>query len=250
MNASFEIDTYRMFLRIPLRVAAVFAMLGLSACSTNSNPIMQTLKHVVKREGVTASTRFDPNFSYMRVVVGGRITFLALGNQDVESDGTVEVWYSAGREVLRFRDGRLVEAVGLTTEWRHVSFPERVPSWDALAHAAQPIRLTRIRDVMPGYRYGITDALILRETPPPPKNNLQGVDQTALTWFEERIDTHQAGSGFSGAGGVADTLAPARYAVDFRGGKGVVVYGELCLAADLCFSWQRWPAALPTKMGS
>jgi len=32
-------------------------------------------------------------------------------------------------------------------------------------------------------------------------------------------------------------LPPARYAVDIRGGGETVVYGEQCLAPNLCFTW-------------
>jgi hypothetical protein len=32
--------------------------------------------------------------------------------------------------------------------------------------------------------------------------------------------------------------------VDFVKEPPVVVYGEQCLAADLCFTWQRWSTEL------
>ncbi len=95
---------------------------------------------------------------------------------------------------------------------------------------------------MPGYRYGVRDNLVLRKIPAPSRSALQNFDAQALTWFEERVAS--SASGFwltkliSDSG--TDSLPPARYAVDLRGGGEVVVYGEQCLTADLCFTWQRW----------
>ena len=167
---------------------------------------------------------------------------------DPHPQGAIQVWYSAEREVLRFQNGRLVGATGLTTEWRTVSLPE-LPAWQALARAEAPVRWVRTRDVMPGYRYGVRDALALRVTPAPSRSALQGLDPQALTWFEER---------FESAPGPDLTLPPARYAVQIQKphhpgaqgappllgeeGTGVVVYGEQCVAPQTCFTWQRWPA--------
>jgi hypothetical protein len=148
----------------------------------------------------------------------------------------VDIWYSAGREVLRFRNGRLVAAVGLATEWRGIVV-QGLPGWAEIANAAQPVRWSRIRDVMPGYRYGVHDELVLRRIPPPRGSKLKGIDPHSLSWFEERLDTQNTGADSP----VHEELPPARYALDTRNAGGTVVYGEQCLSAELCFTWQRWP---------
>ena len=97
---------------------------------------------------------------------------------------------------------------------------------------------------MPGYRFGVKDALSLRVVPEPKRSALQGLDPQRLTWFEERIESAPVAwlSGIFVSSVVADAaLPPARYAVDIQGGLETVVYGEQCLAPDLCFTWQRWP---------
>ena len=198
---------------------------------------MQTVQYMGKPNASATGANLNPDFRYLRVVVDGRVVFLALGNQDKDARGAIEVWYSAEREVLRLQDGRLVGAVGLNTEWRSVSLPV-LPSWPALARAENPTRWTRIRDVMPGYRFGVRDALVLRRIAAPDKSQMQGLDSGTLTWFEEQTDADSLSRDTPGK-----ALPLARYAVDLRGGKEVVVYGEQCLAAELCFSWQRWPAA-------
>lgn len=222
------------------RTPPILLAVLLSACSTGTNPIMQTMQYIVKPGGSVTGVNLNPDFRFMRVVVDGRVVFLALGNEDKDASGTIEVWYSAEREVLRFQNGRLVGAVGLSTEWRSVALPA-LPSWVALSRAENPIRWTRIRDVMPGYRYGVQDALVLRRTVAPGKSEIQGVDSGTLTWFEEQADVRAS---LRDTNSVLDkTLPLARYAVDLRDGKEIVVYGEQCMAPDLCFSWQRWPAA-------
>jgi hypothetical protein len=90
----------------------------------------------------------------------------------------------------------------------------------------------RTRDVMPGYSFGVRDSLSLSVISPPDKSALQELEPKELTWFEERLADDGRSKG----------LPAARYAVQLAGEQGVVVYGEQCLAPQMCFSWQRWPA--------
>lgn len=236
--------------KIRTQAAVLSLVFTLSACSAGSNAILQTLPYAYGRNPGVDNARLNPNFRYLRVTVGGRVALLALGNVDSHPQGPIEVWYSAEREVLRLQNGRLVGAVGLTTEWRHVSLPE-MPSWSATARADQAFRWTRTRDVMPGYRFGVKDVLSLRVVAEPKRSELKGLDSQRLTWFEERVESGPV-AGFSGIFGdsiAADAaLPPARYAVDFRDGQETVVYGEQCLAPDLCFTWQRWPVQPPSAI--
>ncbi len=211
------------------------------------NAMVQTVQRAIQREETAAAPRLNPNFSYLRVTVGGRVSFLALGAVDGHPQGPIEVYYSALREVVRLQNGRIAGVVGLTTEWRNVSLVD-VPAWSAAAGAQQPVHWVRIRDVMPGYRYGVRDELVLNVITPPTKSALQGVDPQSLTWFEERVQPEaRAGyaarllAGFPGE----EMLPPARYAVALRDRQETVVYGEQCLAPDLCFTWQRWTAKNP-----
>lgn len=231
-----------MKIRAPVAVLSLVA--ALSGCSTAGNAILQTLPYAYGRNPSVDSARLNPNFRYLRVTVGGRVVLLALGNVDSHPRGPIEVWYSAEREVLRLQSGRIIGAVGLTTEWRSVALPELL-SWTAAARADRAISWTRTRDVMPGYRFGVNDELSLRLVETPQRSALQTLDPKGLVWFEERVEP-RAVAGFSAVLGNhigADAvLPPARYAVDLRGGQETVVYGEQCLAPDLCFAWQRWPA--------
>jgi hypothetical protein len=186
----------------------------------------------------------DPKFHYMRVMVQGQVAFLVLGFLDNHPQGPVEVWYSGQKEAIRLQNGRLIGVVGLATEWRGVVLPE-LPSWAAMARSKDATNWVRVRDVMPGYRFGLRDALVVRQIAVPASSALLNVDPKALTWFEERF---QADSGAErttffpniSSGPSDQLLPPARYAVDLRDGVETVVYGEQCLSVEFCFTWQKW----------
>lgn len=208
----------------------------LAGCAAfEASPAMRMLHHVVSSADDAGPLRLDPKFQYLRVVIDGRVIFMASDTPDVAAASATSVWYSAGREVLRLRDGRVVAAVGMATEWRNVVLPE-LPTWADLANGAAPLRWTRLRDVMPGYRFGMRDALVLRRITAPEDSRLQGVNPHALAWFEERFDA----SGNAASPG-REALPTARYALDAGNPNAGVVYGEQCLSSTLCFSWQRWP---------
>jgi hypothetical protein len=220
------------FLRVKNRLLAVVLLAySLSACTPIMDAVVDTARTVAPGKKLDTS-KLNPQFSYIRVTVGRQVAFFALGFFDKDRHGQVEVWYSGQKETLRLQDGRLIGVVGLATEWREVVLPD-LPSWSSLAQRKDPLNWVRIRDVMPGYRFGIRDELMLQRIPAPAKSELLHLDPSELTWFEERFEKEsKAGSA---------TLPPARYAVDLRDGIEFVVYGEQCLAADFCFTWQRWP---------
>jgi len=84
--------------------------------------------------------------------------------------------------------------------------------------------------------------LFLRVVDAPGRSALQGLDAQKLTWFEENSQPPQVAGQLSFPHfGSSATLPPARYAMDSRDGKEMVVYGEQCLSRELCFTWQRWP---------
>ena len=213
-----------------LAVALGSLSIALVGCSTAGDAILQTLPYAYGSNPAVDKAKRNPHFRYLRVTTGAHVALLALGNIDHNPQGQIEVWYSAEKEVLRLQNGRIVGATGLTTEWRGVVL-SGIRSWSSAARSGETSSWTRTRDVMPGYIYGVRDELSLRVVAPPQRSALQALDPHSLTWFEERVESGQGSS-----------LRPARYAVDFRGGRETVIYGEQCLSADLCLAWQRWPA--------
>jgi hypothetical protein len=229
--------------------ALVLSAFALSACTPGMDAMVQTVRDAMQRDSGAATVRLDPNYRYLRVTVGGRLAFLALGYVDNHPQGPIEVYYSAQREVVRLQNGRVVGVVGLSTEWRNVSMVD-APAWSTAATAQQPVQWTRVRDVMPGYRFGLRDELAVRAVGAPERAELRGIDPRSLSWFEERMQLDSrvafAGGLFTGAS-AERPLPPARYAVDLRDGKESVVYGEQCITTEICFTWQRWSAEQQNK---
>ncbi len=183
---------------------------------------------MVLRGGATTATepQLDPRFAYLRFERDKRVVYLALGYVDPHPEGAVEVWYSSAGEVLRLQDGRVVGSTGGETDWLVVSFAGR-PEW---GEVRGPVSFVRMRDVQPGYRLGLRETLTLRPIPAPTDSRLREIPAQALTWYEEQVTDG------------AEPLPPSRYGVHLSPSGPRVIYGEHCLSARLCFSWQRWSA--------
>lgn len=205
---------------------------GLGGCSSGSDPFVRTVRNLTDIVRAEEPRATNPLFSYIRMVVNGRVAILARGNIESGPDGLVEVWYSADRAVLHLRDGRVAGAFGFSTEWRRVVQPD-APAWREAAGATAAAQWVRVRDVMPGYQVGVRDTLNLQRIAPPGESALVNVAPDSLIWFEE-----------STMGG---NLPPARYAMSIGSESVTVVYGEQCLSPEFCFSWQRWTATPPAQ---
>ena len=210
-----------------MRLIFLLSLLALAGCADSSRALVQTVRDAFTDNRAAADAfKLDPRFRYLRVTHANGVAILILGGVDKDARGQILTWYAADAEVLKLQNGRLVGNTGLGAEWRSVTLPE-LPAWSVLAAEKKPLQWERLRDVMPGYRYGIRDQLVLAVIPPPGKSGLVRLDPQSLVWFEERTEAS-----------TGERLPPARYAV-----KGdVVVYGEQCVSAGSCFHWQRWPA--------
>ena len=211
-----------------MRLVLLSCALALAGCADTTTALLQTLKQAVSRDNSAAADAFklDPRYRYLRVTHEGGVAILILGGLDQDPRGTIQTWYAADAAVLKLQNGRLVGNMGLLPEWRSVTVPD-LPAWSALAAEGKPLQWERMRDVMPGYRYGIRDKLILSVIPTPRSTGLVRMDPGQLVWFEERTEAS-----------TDERLPPARYAVQ----GDTVVYGEQCVSARNCIKWQRWPA--------
>jgi hypothetical protein len=211
---------------------AFAAALALAGCTSGMGAAVQSVRELLPKGGAVESAKLDPRFEYLRITRGKHVGLLYRGSVESSARGTINVYYGAG-EVVRLQDGRIVGALGLTTEWRRVEV--EAPSWSAIG-GGSGVRIVRTRDVMPGYVSGLREELAVRRIPPVEDSALRGVDPRSLAWFEERAVEAPLT--------LAAALPPARYAVDLFRGNGTVLYAEQCLAHDLCFTWQRWSAQM------
>lgn len=218
-----------------LAAAAIAAVL--CGCTSSMSAVVQSARQLLPSGDSTQALPLDPNFAYLRITRGRHVGLLWRGSTERRGDRVVEVYYGSSGQVLRLLDGRIVGALGLTTEWRHVFLS--APAWRAVADSAASASYERTRDVMPGYRTGIREQLVITPIKTPADSKLVGVRSAELAWFEEAVRDERS----SWFGAKEETLPPTRYAVDLAT-EPVVVYAEQCLASDLCFTWQRWSSEL------
>ena len=230
----FSITSMNWAARTSLASGLAAALLALGGCTGGMGAVVQSMRELLPQSGRGEAAKLDPKFEYLRVTRDKRVALLWRGSVERAEPYPVDVFYSGQGEVVRVQNGRIAGAVGLTTEWRRVEI--RSPSWSAIAKAPESARVVRTRDVMPGYVAGLREELALRSIAAPARTTLTGIDPQTLAWFEERVASAPPPG--------MPTLPPSRYAVDLAQAGGVVVYAEQCLAVDLCFSWQRWSAAM------
>ena len=194
---------------------------------------MQSVDDVIHLGSMGMQQPLNPRYRYLRVTVNGRALPMVLGFVDPASSanasqpgaGPTYVWYSAAHEVLRLRDGMVAGTAGLPVNWLDVRY-SAWPAWDTQAQT-----IVRTRDVEPGYRFGLRDTLRITPIAPSHSSYLRGLDADTLRWFR-----------------VSNLRTGRRMLYAVRGNRHPqVVYGEQCLAAGLCLSWQDWPPHPPLE---
>ncbi|SDV48591.1 hypothetical protein [Chitinasiproducens palmae] len=208
------------------RLFTLLALVLLTACTTPIQAIQDAYTFKQQSKPAVVSQRaIDPHYQYLLMTIKGRALLLARGHIDPGMQGSVEVFFTAGGEVLRLLDGRVAGTAGMPVEWSSVVYSP-LPDW---RQVEEPVTLERSRDVMPGYQFGLHDQLHLQPIAPPRSTEFIGQIPSDTRWFEETA----TGS---------DALPTARYAVVVAPGRpAVAIYGEQCLSRDFCFTWQRWP---------
>lgn len=210
----------------------MFALWGLGACASKS--LLSEVSSAVFFENLPfqasqpLDAKLNPNYRYLHVTLTGAKPALAvLGYIDSHPQGDIEVWYSAQGEVLRLQNGRLVGAVGLPVDWRHMAFPQTPPAWQSVP--SEGARFTSVRDEQPGYRVGLVEQVVLTPLQHAPFV-LPDKTQASAAWFQESY------TGVSGS-----TRPDAWFAFGNYGGQKIIVYSRQCLSASVCLSLQRWP---------
>jgi hypothetical protein len=199
-------------------------LLGLVSCG--HTPVTQTLVEAFGKGSSVAQLDLNPKFKYLKVTSGKAEALMVLGYTDSHPLGPTQTWYSKSGEVLQLRNGRIVSTKGLSTDWRAVQY-RGLPAWEQLVNS-KTATFTRTRDVMPGYRFEVSETITLQPIQPPKDAYLQAVLPSNLLWFEERVE--------------GKTMASARFGLKVEQKSAIVVYGEQCLSETLCIAWQTWPA--------
>jgi len=200
--------------------------------------MLDAARLVYKGQPAAAQPNFNPAYRYLRTQIGDRTIFMVLGYIDQRPEGPVEVWYSGSGEVVRLLNGQLVGTTGLSTDWRNVRFTD-LPAWPGAdttsATGGSSQSYARLRDLMPGYRFGIRDEIVRTSISPPRNTALAGADPASLRWYEERSVSRPSTA----------SLPTARFGISRSSEKPQVVYSEQCLTSDFCMSFEQWTPPAP-----
>jgi hypothetical protein len=234
-------------------VLYLLCAIGLLGCYGNQQtPVLETFRlGITNPNTVIDQTPLNPNFRYLKVEANGLPALLVLGYVDQYKSARHDVWYSAFKEVVELKEGRLGSTEGLELNWTQVKLIDAPPIADALitiddAQSArlsrsnqfrQKLRYTRIRTVMPGYYVNIRETVVMQALDSPPSGipkQLRNPQVSAdIRWVEETVLVPPHSQNPS--------IKPLRaiYAVDIKTKE--VVYGKQYLTPDFYVSWLTWP---------
>lgn len=173
----------------------------------------------------------NPAYRYLFVeVLGSPISAtLVLGYLESGPLGTLETWYSANNEVIKIRDGRIVATTGLQADWSAVTWTQAPPDWAKVDERVQYYE--RVRDAMPGYRFGIREQMAVKSTGIPQNLPISVSRPTAGTWLWFK-ETQASTSDVA----VPDSI----FAFGKIEGTAAIVYSEQCLSSTFCLRLQNW----------
>jgi len=202
---------------------------GLTACQSGGP--MQTLGpwgaslQALWSEPPVHWDRLSDQYDYLLLRLQGRDAVMVQGGRGAAGQ---QDWFSARREWLRLQGGRIVGLQGMGHDWHAVR--GQPPDWAQVD--AAPLRWTRERDVMPGYRFGVVDQITTRVGVAPTSGlppRLQ--PQPHWRWYEEDVQSTDAQG------------QPWAFTQRFALAQGQVVYSEQCVAPQWCLQMMPRAAA-------
>ena len=218
------------FLLLPLLAALLF-LTGCQPLLKQFGATGETLGYAITPKKKSQLGPLVPGHEYLLAEVNGRQVILALGQRKTtpSADGDVvdEYWYSASREMIHLRNGRLHVIMGMHTEWRdNRSTP---PAWSALQAQGQAAQWQRTRDEMPYYRFDIQDRIRTQALAHPPGAVPEGLPTQghAIRWAQDHIETTTP-KGYRWV-----------YTQNFALAANQVIYSEQCISPELCLRLQR-----------
>lgn len=160
----------------------------------------------------------------MRIFANGQNALLVLGEIDRDPLGDIESWYSGQAEVIKFQNGRIVGTGGLATNWVGVNI---IPLHNG--------GYQRIRDVMPGYRFGLMETVAVQKLPAIPSEikAVAGFNWQRLTTLQWQEEAPQPS--------LSSSVLP-RNLIGYEqrpDGQQRAAAGFQCIDDGICIQWER-----------
>ncbi|MEA9601212.1 YjbF family lipoprotein [Polynucleobacter sp. MG-28-Ekke-A2] len=236
-------------------VACILLTLSAIGCAGDKqNLIYDTfILGITSPNTVIDEAKLNQNYRYLKVEANGQPALLALGYVDQKKQSKHDVWFSAFKEVVEIKDGRLGNTEGLEVNWTEVSLFDAPPLRAALAlnidagdkakQKSAKLRYMRIRSVMPGYHVNIRETVVmeaLTEIPIDiPKQLKDPIANENIRWIQETVLVPP--NNFN------PSIKPLRaiYAINIKTNE--TVFGKQYLTPDFFVSWLTWPYPAPSK---
>lgn len=183
---------------------------------------------------------FQPQWTYLRAQqADGRTAWLVLGEREPTLPQATDVWFTAERQVLRLRDGRVVGSAGLPVDTNFTPL-DAAPAWRLVAERGSSV-YRRQREVTSAYQYGLTEWVQTRKaTSPPPGwvSRVPGSPTAHWQWFTEDATVVSIEGQPTPQG---ERLPTAWFAVDLQGDAATVMASRQCLTPSYCLDLQVRP---------
>ena len=209
----------------------------MGGCAGKSSPVAESMaamySAVLGSNKATVPSKFNPAYRYLYVEVPGSpiSATLVLGYLDSTPVGSLETWYSASNEVIKIQNGRIVATTGLQFDWASTTLTQVPPDWSKIDERGQSY--SRVRDVMPDYRFGIREQITVQRTEIP--KNLPATVSRRMAekwaWFRE-----------TQASTTDEVFRDSIFALGQIEGATAIVYSEQCLSSTFCLRLQSWPS--------
>lgn len=231
--------------RFVSHLAVLLCAVFLCACTGNQGAAWETVKLVFQSPGTQLDQQVtQPQFLYLRAQINDAYALLVLGYRQASAQGEIDTWYSGQRELIQLQNSRLVGTQGLDVNWSEVRLinapdltnPQSV-NLNRLQQKKLALRFRRERFVMPDYRF-IQEQVSLEVLSAAPSSAPKALrNDPQLFWVKERAIP-------TGMANASHAALEAIYAIRVQGNQQTVIYGQQCLAQDLCLSWQPWSASV------
>ncbi|WP_062307714.1 YjbF family lipoprotein [Polynucleobacter sinensis] len=237
----------RFFLaRLRVLLVCLTPILLLSACAGEKQGLAyDTLKLAfTSPHSAIDAAELNPAYRYLKVEANGQPALLVLGYSNLQPNSTSDIWYSAFKEVIEIKDGRLANTEGMDVNWTQVVLTDAPPLTEALVNTdpslskrAPRFRYSRMRTVMPGYHVNIRETVIMQalndipsDAPSVFKDPKTNVD---IRWVEETV--------LVAPNNQNPSIKPLRaiYAINTKTKN--VVFGKQFLNEHFFVSWLSWP---------
>ena len=246
MIESGEIKKMMPLAKIRIALLGIAIPMFLASCVGEKQSIIyDTFKlGITNPNAIIDAAPLNPSYRYLKVEANGQPALLVLGYVDQKHKATQDVWYSAFKEIIEIKGGRLANTEGLETNWTEVTLVDPPALLEALKTSPSAnnkrfvkYRYIRTRTVMPGYHVNIRETVVMEainDIPSgipkvlrDPENNpdIRWVKETVLAPPQSRDPSIKP--------------LEAVYAINTKTSE--VVYGKQYLSPDFYISWLSWP---------